>query len=78
MTEAGDGLAFVLLPVPTGADLLAILDRVNELYAKYKRHGLTRTLGSMKEQLICHHVVVAIAAPNKPSWNLDEWRPEVG
>jgi len=23
--EAGDGLAFVLLPVPTGADLLAIL-----------------------------------------------------
>jgi hypothetical protein len=26
--EAGDGLAFVLLPVPTGADLLAILDRV--------------------------------------------------
>ena len=26
--EAGDGLAFVLLPVPTGADLLAILNRV--------------------------------------------------
>ncbi len=26
--EAGDGLAFVQLPVPTGADLLAILDRV--------------------------------------------------
>jgi hypothetical protein len=26
--EAGDGLAFVLLPVLTGADLLAILDRV--------------------------------------------------
>jgi hypothetical protein len=25
---AGDGLAFVLLPVPTGADLLAILDRL--------------------------------------------------
>jgi hypothetical protein len=25
--EACDGLAFVLLPVPTGADLLAILDR---------------------------------------------------
>jgi hypothetical protein len=27
-TEAGDGLAFALLPAPTGADLLAILDRV--------------------------------------------------
>jgi hypothetical protein len=26
--EAGNGLAFVRLPVPTGADLLAILDRV--------------------------------------------------
>jgi hypothetical protein len=27
-TEAGDGLAFALLPAPTGVDLLAILDRV--------------------------------------------------
>ena len=50
----------------------------NELYGKYKRRGLTRNLASMKEQLICHQVVVAIVAPDKPSWNLDEWRPEVG
>jgi hypothetical protein len=27
-TDVGDGLAFALLPAPTGVDLLVILDRV--------------------------------------------------
>jgi hypothetical protein len=32
--EAGAGMAFALLPAPTGADLLAILDRVSPRVAR--------------------------------------------
>ncbi|MFF4509297.1 DUF2599 domain-containing protein [Streptomyces sp. NPDC001401] len=50
----------------------------DELYDKYKDHGLDTNLGSMRNQYICHQQFVAIYSPNKPTWNLDEWRPDVG
>jgi hypothetical protein len=52
----------------------------NELYSKYKNagRGIKRNLNGMRDQYICHQQVVAIRAPNKPSWNLDEWRADVG
>ena len=50
----------------------------NELYSKYKTHGLTRNLNSMRNQFICHQVVVAVHSPRKPTWDIDEWRPNVG
>lgn len=49
----------------------------NELYSKYKNRGLNTNLDGMRDQFICHQQIVAIRAPNKPSWNLDEWRPNV-
>lgn len=49
----------------------------DELYAKYKNKGLNKNLGGMRDQFICHQQVVALRAPNKPTWNLDEWRPDV-
>lgn len=49
----------------------------NELYSKYKDRGLNVNLGGMKDQFICHQQVVAVVEPNKPSWNIDEWRPDV-
>jgi Putative transposase len=36
--DAGDGLSFVLLPAPTGADLLALLDRVIRRVARRLAH----------------------------------------
>ncbi|MCL2736247.1 MAG: DUF2599 domain-containing protein [Propionibacteriaceae bacterium] len=50
----------------------------NELYAKYRSSGLNTNLTGMRDQLICHQVFVAVRYPNKPTWNLDEWRPNVG
>lgn len=44
-----------------------------ELYDKYKDHGLTKNLGGMRDQLICH---VQFAA-GKSTYNLDEWRADV-
>ncbi|MER6571340.1 DUF2599 domain-containing protein [Streptomyces sp. NPDC001093] len=50
----------------------------NELYAKYRNHGLDTNLGSMKNQYICHVLIVSWYSPNKATWDLDEWRPDVG
>lgn len=50
----------------------------DELYTKYKNRGLNTNLAGMRDQLICHEEFVALRSPNKPSWNLDEWRPNVG
>lgn len=32
----------------------------------------------MKDQYICHQQIVAIRDPLKATWNLDEWRADVG
>ncbi|MFB9240304.1 DUF2599 domain-containing protein [Massilia antarctica] len=50
----------------------------NELYSKYKNRGLNTNLGSVRNQFICHQQVVAVVQPNKASWNIDEWRRDVG
>lgn len=50
----------------------------NELYSKYRNHGLNTNLGSMKNQYICHVLIVSWYAPDKSTWDLDEWRPDVG
>jgi hypothetical protein len=33
---------------------------------------------NMRDQFFCHWDVVRLVAPNKASWNLDNWRPNVG
>ena len=52
----------------------------NELYSKYKNvgRGIKKNLNGMKDQFICHQQVVAIVSPNKSTWNLDEYRADVG
>ncbi len=50
----------------------------DELYGRYKNRGLNTNLNGMRDQLICHQQVVAIRDPGKPTWNIDEWRPDVG
>ncbi|WP_327139115.1 DUF2599 domain-containing protein [Nocardia sp. NBC_01327] len=32
----------------------------------------------MRDQFMCHWDFARIVAPNKPSWNLEPWRPAVG
>lgn len=50
----------------------------NELYSKYRNRGLNTNLAGMRDQLIRHQQIVAIRSPRKPTWNLDEWRPNIG
>jgi hypothetical protein len=50
----------------------------DELYARYSCCGLNTNLSGMRDQYICHQVIVAIRDPGKATWNIDEWRPDVG
>lgn len=50
----------------------------DELYARYRWSGLTTNLEGMRDQYICHVQIVSVRAPERPTWNLDEWRPNVG
>lgn len=49
----------------------------DELYSKYRNRGLNTNVEGLRDQYICHQQIVAIRAPNRPTWNLDEWRPDV-
>lgn len=49
-----------------------------ELYEKYWLLGLNRNLGAMRDQYMCHQIFVAVVSPTKATWNLDEWRADVG
>ena len=35
-------------------------------------------LPGMRDQFFCHWAYARIAEPDKPSWNLEPWRPDVG
>jgi hypothetical protein len=78
------GLGWTLEVTPTtwarnhaGDYLIGVYDW-SELYSKYKNRGLNTNLNGMRDQLICHQVVVAVTDPGKATWNIDEWRPDVG
>jgi len=51
---------------------------IDELYSKYKDAGLNTNLQGMRDQYICHVQIVSVRSSRKPTWNLDEWRPNVG
>jgi hypothetical protein len=48
----------------------------DELYTK--QTGLGVNYSGMRNQYICHQQVVAVVQPTKPTWNLDQWRLDVG
>lgn len=33
---------------------------------------------SMRDQFLCHWAWARLVAPDKPTWNLEPWRPDVG
>lgn len=55
-------------------------DGWDELYAKYKNQGrgIRKNRQGLRDQYICHQEWVTIWEQDKPTWNLDEWRPHVG
>jgi hypothetical protein len=46
-----------------------------ELEANYPSSMLTDNAESLKNQLICHQQFATVAQPDKPTWDLEAWRP---
>lgn len=46
----------------------------DELSRDYSNHRLWSNTHGLRHQLICHIVI----AKDKPEWNLEPWRPDVG
>lgn len=67
------------LKARVGGALLAIKGW-KELLRDYRNvaHGIKRNVQGMMWQYECHAAIVSIIKPSKPTWNLDEWRPNVG
>lgn len=68
-----------LLARVKAGDPLFALHGWKELYRDYKnvRHGIKHNVDGLMKQYECHAQFVAIRSPRKPTWNLDEWRPDV-
>ena len=60
--EAGDGVALVLLPVPTGADLLAILCRVIRQVG-----GRRAVVAFVVAPAVAHSVLGTLGLPVEPA-----------
>jgi hypothetical protein len=76
------GYGWTLMVTPTGwsrflaGAYLAGVYGFKELQAKAGA-SLNTNVDGMRDQYICHQQVVAVRYPNKATWNLDEWRPNV-
>lgn len=77
------GYGWILRVTPTGwsrslaGSYVAGVYGWRELYQKRRNSGLNTNLDGMRDQYICHQQIVAIRAPRRATWNLDEWRPNV-
>jgi hypothetical protein len=76
-TDDSDGRRLHVYPTPAGrADTYPpALDRAWHEVLTFARDAGTP---GMYDQFTCHWEWARVVAPNKPSWNLEPWRPAVG
>ncbi|QAY71942.1 DUF2599 domain-containing protein [Xylanimonas protaetiae] len=71
--EREGGRSLIVVPAPwvrTSGDLAA----VDALWAEVLAVHPDADTPGMEDQLVCH----ALGAPDKDTWNLEPWRPDVG
>ncbi|MBO0852795.1 MAG: DUF2599 domain-containing protein [Nocardia sp.] len=76
-TDDSDGRRLHVFPTPAGrADQFpAALDRA---WAEVLAHAPDAGTPGMYDQFHCHWDWARLVRPDKPSWNLEPWRPAVG
>ncbi|MGW6726098.1 DUF2599 domain-containing protein [Nocardia sp. NPDC055029] len=76
-TETIDGAR--LLVVPTVAGRKTSTPGTDELaWQEVLALDADADAPGMRDQFLCHWVWARMVAPDKPSWNLEPWRPDVG
>ncbi|WP_067676871.1 DUF2599 domain-containing protein [Nocardia miyunensis] len=76
-TDDSDGRRLHVYPTPAGRDdwFPAALDRA---WGEVLKDAPEANTPGMYDQFECHWQWARLVSPNKPSWNLEPWRPAVG
>lgn len=70
------GRSFEVYPTPSGRTAIGE-PAEGEAWREVVRKAPAAGSRSMRAQFDCHWAFARLAAPNKPSWNLEPWRPVV-
>ncbi len=76
-TENIDGPRLLVFPTQAGRKTAA--PGTDELaWQEVRALDADADAPGMRDQFLCHWVWARMVAPDKPSWNLEPWRPDVG
>ncbi|WP_239476553.1 DUF2599 domain-containing protein [Nocardia arizonensis] len=76
-TESVDGPRLMVFPTVAGRRTAAVGSDERAWQEVLAQAADAETPG-MRDQFVCHWEWARLVAPNKPSWNLEPWRPDVG
>ncbi|MGW0249270.1 DUF2599 domain-containing protein [Nocardia goodfellowii] len=76
-TEAVDGPRLLVFPSPAGRKT-SHPGSDERAWQEVVRESPDAETPGMRDQFLCHWVWARLVQPNKPSWNLEPWRPAVG
>ncbi|WP_433580263.1 DUF2599 domain-containing protein [Nocardia brasiliensis] len=76
-TDTLDGARLLVVPTPAGRKTTAADAEARAWHEVLTRSPEAGTPG-MDDQFRCHWIWARLIQPDKPSWNLEPWRPAVG
>ncbi|MEU7144061.1 DUF2599 domain-containing protein [Nocardia sp. NPDC046473] len=76
-TEAIDGPRLLVYPTPAGRQT-TFPGTDERAWQEVLAQAPDADTPGMRDQFICHWTWARLVEPDKPSWNLEPWRPAVG
>ncbi|MFI6044842.1 DUF2599 domain-containing protein [Nocardia sp. NPDC051321] len=76
-TEAVDGPRLLVYPTPAGRQT-SFPGTDERAWQEVLEHAPDADTPGMRDQFVCHWTWARLVQPDKPSWNLEPWRPAVG
>lgn len=74
--DLDSGRSLAVVPTPSGRSTQGA-DDGEHAWTEVLRLQPDAATPGMKEQFLCHWVYARLVDPDKPSWNLEPWRPVV-
>ncbi len=76
-TESVDGPRLLVYPTTAGRRTTSAGNE-ERAWQEVLAHSPDAETPGMRDQFVCHWDWARLVQPNKPSWNLEPWRPAVG
>ncbi|QIS04353.1 DUF2599 domain-containing protein [Nocardia brasiliensis] len=75
-TDSADGVSLMIYPTDAGRQN-PFPPAAERAWQEVLHYASTADTPGMRDQFICHWDWARIAMPDKPSWNIEPWRPAV-